>query len=188
MIELSELKAHLGADQVKTDPDRDTVLAGFEAAAVAFVEGETGRHFGAAAAFTEYLDGSGSVELRLNEKPTSLTSVHERLDAADAWTEILTASTNGWELQGLAVLRKGGCWERGTSYRVIYSFGYAAGSEPAEIRMLVIDLVKMRWRQRGVEGHASGRIGDYGFTLSDIEAIPGATEILDRWRWCRVSA
>lgn len=188
MIELAELKAHLGADQVKTDPDRDTVLTGFEAAAVAFVEGETDRYFGTDSVLTEYLEGSGSGELRLNEKPAALTSVHERTEVADAWTEILDTSTNGWELQGLAVLRKGGCWERGTSYRVIYSFGYAAGQEPAEIRMLVIDLVKMRWRQRGVEGHASGRIGDYGFTLSDIESVPGASEILDRWRWCRVSA
>lgn len=184
MIELADLKAHLGTDQVKHDPDRDTVLPKFEAAAVDFVQRETGRYFGASSSFTEYLEGEDDRELWLNEPADSITSVHERCDIGDTWEEILEGDSDGWELRDARLLRKGGCvWQRGYEYRVIYSFGYAAGSEPAEIRQLVTDLVALRWRQRGIEGHTSGKLGDYGFTVSDLEAIPGAAEILERWTW-----
>lgn len=184
MIELSALKAHLRSEEVKLDPDRDTILASLEAGAVAFVEGETERYFQASTTFTLYLIGNGQRELWLPEAPSAITSIEERSEVGEAWTEIDSADDDGWELRSHQVLRKGGnVWERGYEYRVVYDFGYTAGSEPAEIRQLVIDLVALRWRQRGIEGHASGAMGGYSFTISDLNAIPGAAEVLERWRW-----
>lgn len=189
MITVAVLKAHLGTESVKHDPDRDVVLVDLEAAAVAFVQRETGRYFGEAQTFTEYFDGHGAVELFLKESPAALTSVHERCDPGDSWVEITDSSDDGWELRGLKLLRKGGSvWEVGSEYRVIYDFGFTEGQEPADIRMLVIDLVKFWYRQRGVEGHVSGRIGDYGFTLGDLENIPGAMNTIESWQHRRVSA
>lgn len=184
MIELPALKAHLGTDAVRADPDRDTVLSSLEAAAVDFVQRETGRYFGASTTFTEYIDGEDDREIWLNEPASSVTSVHERCDIGDVWEEIAEGDSDGWELRDARLLRKGGCvWERGSEYRVIYDFGYAAGSEPGEIRQLVTDLVAHRYRQRGIEGHASGKLGDYGFTSADLDAITGARQVLERWTW-----
>jgi len=184
MIALADLKAHLRSLEVKVDPDRDTVLASLEAGAVAFVEGETDRHFGTTITITEYLQGTADDTLWLKEAPSAVTSVEERSEVGGTWTEIDTADSDGWELRSHQVLRKGGnVWERGYEYRVVYDFGYTSGSEPAEIRQLVTDLVSFRWRQRGLEGHASGAMSGYSFTLSDIEAIPGAEQVLERWRW-----
>ena len=183
MIDLTDLKAHLGGD-ARTDPDRDTVLLALEIAAVDFVQRETSRYFAVSTEHTEYIDGEDDRELWLNERPSATTSVHVRAEIGDDWTEILAGDSDGFELRGARLLRKGGAvWERGCEYRIIYDFGYAPGLEPSEIRQLVTDLVAHRWRQRGIEGHASGRLGDYGFTASDLEAIPGAREVLDRWTW-----
>lgn len=189
MISLDDLKAHLGTDQVKLDPDRDTVLPALEAAAVDFVERETGRHFSASATFTDYLDGSGTRDIWLREAPSNITSVHERCEIGDDWEEIVEGDADGFELRGRQLLRKGGCtWERGYEYRAIYDFGYTGGQEPKDIRQLVTDLVALRWRQRGIEGHASGTQGSYSFTVSDLESIPGASEVIDRWRGAPVVA
>lgn len=198
MINVDVLKAHLGTDQVKTDPDRDTVLPLLEAAAVDFVQQETGRHFGASTTITEYVDGNGDRAIWIGEAPASLTSVHVHDQPGDDWEEILAGDADGFELRGRRVIRKGGaCWERCREYRFVYDFGYAAGAEPPEIRDLVTQIVAVRWRQRGIEGHVSGSIGDYSFgtamtrpwSPSEIyAAIPAAQEIIDRWRGAPVVA
>ena len=197
MIELDELKAHIGSAEVAGHPDVDTVLAALEERAVAFLEGATERHFGASKTFTLYFDGTGSGTLWLPEKPAAITSVHEREAVGDAWDEIVGADADGFELRGARLLRKGDeVWERGHEYRVMFDFGYTAGQEPDDIRGLVKDLVALAWRRRGVEGFASGNIGDFTFstaatrpwTPSDLDTIPLAREIIDNWRWVGVGA
>lgn len=183
MIQLAELKAHLGTAAVETDPDADTVLVSLEERAVSFVERETRRHFGPSEPHVEHLEGTGTPRLWLRENPSSITSIEYRSSIGGDWTEIEEIADDGWELRQDRVLRKSGAfWDRDFEFRVTYDFGYASGSEPAEIRGLVIDLVAMRWRQRGLEGQGSGKIGDYGYAVSDIEAIPGARDIFRRWR------
>lgn len=187
MIQLSELKQHLGSAELATVPDADAVLVGLEEHAVDFLERETERHFGPSATHVEYLDGTGTRELFLNEAPAAITSVEYRCEIGDDWTELEAADSDGWELRGRRLLRKGGhAWERDEEYRVTYNFGYAEGGEPAEIRGLVIDLVAHRWRQRGIEGHSSGGLGDYRFSTADLDGVHLGHERLERWRWVRV--
>lgn len=184
MILLSELKQHLGSGELATVPDADAVLVGLEEHAVDFLERETGRHFGPSQTHIEHLDGSGGRELFLNEAPGAITSVEYRCEIGDDWTALASSSSDGWELRDRRLLRKGGyVWARDEEYRVTYDFGYAEGEEPPEIRGLVIDLVAHRWRQRGIEGHSSGGLGDYRFSAADLDGVHLGNERLDRWRW-----
>lgn len=186
MIEIDDLRYALNTGDLTAE---ETIfLTDLEKRAVAFVERTTGRHFGATQTFTEILDGKGNDTLWLNEAPGSITTVEERARAGDAWSVI-----TDFELRGARVIRTDGkVWTSSYEYRVTYDFGYAAGSEPGEIRQLVIDLVKLKYDERctnialSSEALADERYTRDAFT-SKLESIPWVRETLDAWRWPRVA-
>ena len=192
MITIPLLQQWLG------QPDEDgltDLLTTLEERAVDIVLEETERRFGVAASLTEYIIGDGNRTLRLNENPTAITSVAERLHVGDAWTTITEGDSDGFELRApktssptgkAKLLRKDGIvWRYGFEYRVIYSFGYVAGSEPGAIRQAVFDLVSLKYHGRGREGLQAFRAGDVSwtqFSADDILAVPGLKRTLARWR------
>lgn len=190
MIDLPDLLEWLGSPT-----GVDSLLVALEARAVDIVERETERHFGTSETFTEILQGTGRTTLWLNEAPSAVTSVEYRTYVGEDWTTITASADDGYELQdptsdsgGARLLRKGGfLWTRGYDFRVIYDFGYAAGSEPPEIRQAVIDLVTAKYRQRERQGLKSETIGEYSYTTDsmgtgDIASVPGLKRALSRWR------
>ncbi len=178
-------------------PGASDLLVTLEARAVDIITSETERYFGASTVHSEIISGEGCDRIWLNEAPTAVTSVEERCGAGDDWTAIDGAGSDGWELRapvsisGVTTLhRKNGLtWLFGHEYRVTYSFGYASGSEPAEIRQAVLDLVALKYNERGREGLRSETIGDYSWTAladsmgnRDLRAVPGWGSMVRRWR------
>ncbi|KKK47212.1 hypothetical protein LCGC14_3157500, partial [marine sediment metagenome] len=124
LIDLVETKTWL---KVTTSAD-DALLTALIARVTEFIEVQTGRFFAESAAHTEYFPGTGTLELWLNEPADTITSVHERSYPGDTFTEIVAGDSDGFELRGRRLLRKGlSRWIRGREYRVIYAFGYATG-------------------------------------------------------------
>ena len=165
------------------------LITELEVRAVAFIEGETGRFFGATGTtHTEYLAGTGAVALYLKETADTLTSVEERQQPGDTWTAIASADADGWEQRGHRLLRKGGSvWVKGYEYRVIYDFGYTAGSEPQTIKQLVRDLVKLKYDERLLNvAVTSEAVGPERYTraefAADVANLAWVKAILDRFR------
>lgn len=195
MIQLSELVAWLGNP---SDPEAPGLLVGLEERAVATIERETARHFGPVATHVETLVGDGTRKLRLRERPTEITSVEERQRPGDAWTEVTDTADDGWELSTpprlptpSSLLRKNGIpWRRGYEYRVTYEFGYAEGEEPSDIRQAVMDIVAVKYQERGREGVRGETIGDYSYSIMAtamgtrqlFTMVPGLAETIARWR------
>lgn len=197
MISVADLKAELG---VPEDPGIDSVLTSLETRALDLLQRETGRHFGASQAFTEYLTGDNSVALQLPEDPSAITTVKYRTYVGESWTSILSSDDDGWELRrssdrgitGARLLRKSSyVWTSGYEFEVVYSFGYTAGAEPGEIRTAVIKVVEFLYLERGRAGLRTESVGDlYSYsTMVDvagkrdiITAIPGLEDVVNRWR------
>jgi hypothetical protein len=194
VIALEDLKAWLGV----TGTDSDALLTALEARAVDFVQRETGRYFGIETERVELIRGDGSDTLGLRERPElesesvagGITLVESRALTAESWTAI--ADTE-WELHlpmddtgilGGALYRMGDVWRRDTRYRVTYDFGYVVGAEPGEIRQAVIDIVELKYLERGRFGLRGETLGDYSYTLGqrDIENVPDLMGTLNRWR------
>lgn len=194
MIEIGDLKAWLGNPQGN---GINALLTSLEARAVDILQKELDRYFGSEKTHTEIIEGDGTRRLWLNEAPSSLTSIEERYRPGDSWTAIAENDSDGWELRApkssagvAAVHRKNGhTWRFGYEYRVVYTFGYAAGSEPPDVRQAVLDLVALKFAERGRAGLRSESIGDYSYTTladsmgrRDLHSIPGWSEVRRRWR------
>lgn len=190
MIAIEELTSWLG------NPDEAGVTALLEALeemAVGLVQDETGRFFGAEETRTEYITGDGTRELHLNENPAAITSVGQRRYIGGSFRTITEASSAGFELRSpesavgrAKLLRKAGIgWSDGYEHRVVYDFGYAAGSEPVRIRQAVLDLVALKYHGRGYEGlktFAAGGVARTQFDARDILQVPGLARTLNLWR------
>lgn len=194
MIAVADLLDWLGNPN---EPGVTALLTALEARAVDIVEQETERYFGASTTRTEYLKGDDTNVLRLRERPATVTSLEYRMYVGDAWTAIVGADADGWELRlpasetaGGVLLRKAGlCWSSCYEFKATYTFGYTAGAEPGEIRQAVIDLVSFKYNERGREGLRSETIGDYSYTTlvdtmgkRDLLQVPGLMRTLARWR------
>lgn len=185
LIGLSETKEWLG---VKTTAD-DDLLAALIKRVAQFIEAQTGRFFDISTSHTEFVPGNGSGELWLNEPADTITSVHERAFPGDPFTEIVEGDSDGFEIRGRRLLRKGRArWNWGREYRVIYPFGYATG--PEDVRQLALDLVKLKYQERDTNlSLQSFQIGDTRWTraLSDdaLMAVPFVAETIGHWRGLR---
>jgi hypothetical protein len=195
MIPLSELKAYLGIEA--TDQASDVALFEMEKNAVAFVETHTHRYFGPPAAFEEIIVGDGTRKLWLAEPPlpdaeaeygTRVGTVEERsVPGADP---VLLEERTDFEVrtpghEGILVRWGGNVWTRGYEYTVTYWRGYPYGTEPGDIRQVVLDLCSVKHNQAGQEGVKSETIGGYSyalFTAADLGNVPGAQATLDGWK------
>jgi hypothetical protein len=182
-----------------SEPSVSTVLEALEARAVEIIQAEADRYFGTPIEHVEQLVGDGSDKLYLRERAdpeaesVPAITVEYRAETGDAWVEITEAGVDGWEVElprpvwlGAVLRRKGGgVWTAGYQYRVTYTFGYAAGEEPGDIRQAVIDLVSFKYLERGREGLKSETIGDYSYThmdAADLESLPSIADTVRRWR------
>jgi len=184
-------------DRIGAAPEDEAVLVELEAAAVKFVETQTGRYFGPQKSVTAVLRGNGSARLWLPETPASaVASVVEREYAGATGTTILNTSEDGFVQRTIGtetvLVRKGagGVWRFGYEYEVTLTVGYVAGSEPADIYEAVIGLVNA-WhavREMGggvVRSATEGRVSRtlaINDSVSFTEAVPGLRETLLSWR------
>lgn len=137
MISVTDLKFHLNLPTSFTT--HDDYLDALEEAAVSYVERVTGRYFGAAGARTEYLSGTGIDTLWLADIPTTITSVTERDSLTDAGTELV--EDTDYVVRGNRLVYVSNTWDADYEYEVVYTAGYAAGAEPADVRQAVKMLV-----------------------------------------------
>lgn len=187
MIPADELIALTGATEADT-----AALEALERGAVAFIERQTDRYFGPPEEITEYVTGAGGRRIWLRDHPIvdeyhALAIVERSYPGGDA-TEI---SDSVWQLREsdrefpLVRLGSDGPWTRDFEYAVTYWRGYEEGDEPADIRQLVLDLVKVRWQLRGHEALRSETIGGYSYVRfgnDDVDACAGAWSTIEAWR------
>jgi hypothetical protein len=194
MISLDELRIALDID---SSVDED-ILEKLEAAAVAFVERETGWHFVGVDDVVEVVTGDGSDRLRLRGMVTTApATVSEAAYVGATPTTITATASDGYELRtkGVPVNRiylvrkQGYVWHDGYEYTVTADRGYTAGAEPTEIRELVRDLVLLKWNERDAAGGVfrSESIGPYTYTAGDLSRLSSeagtmpAASVLAHW-------
>lgn len=147
MISLRDLKKQCEVEE--TEHAHDVYLVDLGDRALAHVNRKTRRNFGPIAQVTETLQGTGGSRLWLTEaaiEPDATTealpiSVIERAGPGDEETTITAAGDDGYVLRnnGLALVRKGGCWSSLCEYEVTYWRG--AVSLPADVEQAVLFLV-----------------------------------------------
>lgn len=166
------------------------VLAEFRDRAIAFVERQTTRYFGAPRTVTEYVEGNGARALTLAEAVRAGTPTVEERGCPGAAATAVTTFALRREGTRSVLVRTDGWWRLGWEYAVTYEQGYADDAGPGDIAALVIALVGQRLATRGKEGLASETIGGYAYTHpaihafedGDLRAIPGAVRTLEAWR------
>lgn len=139
MIPLRTLKGALRLDPDSTAEDEHLEL--LEAAAVAYVEDETGRYYRAPAERTERVEANGQRSLWLTSDPVgdvAVTLDGAAVDAAD------------FEVFGRE-LRHANYWGRSIApvvAEVTYTAGYEPQEAPADIRFAVVQLVTHWYENR----------------------------------------
>jgi hypothetical protein len=175
----------------------------WERGAVAFVERQTGRYFGEPDELTEYLIGDGTRNLWIRDRVVpvdtdsgeeyAVASVRARTNPGGDPTELEQGTdylVRPLDRETPLVRTGGNVWTRGTEYEVLYLRGYVLGTEPADIRQLVIDLIKIRATLWGKEGLSGESIGGYSYTRpaihafedGDLRSIVGAMATIKAWR------
>ena len=134
---------------------------------ISLVERHSGRLYTSPAGeVTEILDGGNAVRgadvligsdraaalsfVTLKEKPNgALTSVSFRPSIGDAW-EVKTLSD--FEVDGRNVYALAADFPRGRrNVRIVYTFGYAEDAAPADAHLLMLEMVKAQYEQRGAD-------------------------------------
>jgi hypothetical protein len=146
MFALDELKQHLRI----TGTEEDAYIAKLEAAAVQFVETQTGRYFGPVRSVTEYRRGFRQ-SLVLRNPPDGPVTVLRRYTAT---SDSVALADTEYAVRGRQLIRPSG-WGA-YEYEVTYTTGYTMGMEPADIRDVVRKLVAMAFHARsGIDGQLS---------------------------------
>lgn len=166
LVRLVEIKQYLGLEDDDSD---DEIIQDIENAVADFVEEYTGRHFGSIQTFQNVINGTGTRVIWLENEPTSFTSVEER-DSPDTSTWDTVDSTD-YEVHGRKLFNLEGDWKRGRlNYRVNYDAGYNKEDLPSQIRLAIKELVAWKYRKIGKEGIRRERIGDYSYTVADVQS------------------
>lgn len=169
MIATDDLRKWLDADS-----GSDEIIAAAEVSAVAIAERLTGRYLGPTQSVVFVLDGSGFERVWLDDPPASVSEVATRATLASSW-EVLEAGT--YEVHDRALVRiDGRVWPRGAHLiRVTCSRGFSEGGEPADIRQLVRDLVKILFRD-------GRKVPLEDLQIDGLSRQPGVAEIVARYR------
>lgn len=194
MISTTDLRVWLGIDAGDTTYDK--ILGDLEPRAVALLQRESGRYFGAVASTTEYLAGRGTPDLWLAEVPVGdpaiPATVIQRSGPGARETTITAVDDDGYVLrtsdrEARLVRKSGYVWTEGQEFEVTYDRGYAAGSEPGDVLQAVIDIVTRTFKRRGSEGLKSESIGGYSYTVldddgSELVISPFTQSVIRNWR------
>lgn len=182
MISIPELKRALCIPA--TDTSRHTDIAAVERAAVAFMERETGRHFGEPTEFVERLNGATADTLWLKEIPLEDPAILVETLGGTTWTETDAAD---YETDGTKLIMVNGYWAEGNrNIRATYTAGYEAGQEPPDVREAVKQIAVAMWKAQKSSGMKSESIGGYSYTREDMTKLPGVRETIWHWRRVRV--
>jgi hypothetical protein len=183
MWDLNSVKAWLEITVDTTDAEIQMLMD----RALDAVERELDWYFGASREISEILDGSGLRSLYLRQPPLNGVVVSERTTVGGTWAVVDAAE---YELGGNGItagrgMFNAGDWTRGVlNYRAVYDEGFTV--MPGDIEQLLLDLVSAKWRNRGTEGLKSERIGDYAYTLGELEASDQWAKVVGRWRRGRI--
>ena len=157
MIPLAELKSALRIDADQDAHDAD--LLRLEPAAVAACERVTGRYFGPPATLKETVEGTGQRELWLRNEPHEVASVTIVGNPGGALAQLVPATF--YAVRGRRLVGAGGwgyeSWPH--EYEVVYSAGYEPGTEPADVRQAVHDLVAL-WFEQRIPGAVPPRVDE----------------------------
>ena len=168
-----------------TTSGQDSLLALVKAAVEQYVKTYTGRDL-LVASYTEYYDGDGTGNLRLNQRPiVSVTSIHADPARNFASASLIPASDLIGDARSFVV-----GWLELFSYtflkgkkaiKVVYSAGYATVPvDLAQATMLIIcKQYKVAFKQLYAEG--SQQVGDVQITLSPDAFPKDAMDILNRY-------
>lgn len=191
MVPLADLKAWLGIDA--GDTTYDAILTNLEPRAVAVLQREANRYFGAVAETTEYLTGRGTADLWLAEVPAAIPATVIRRSGPGAKETTITATDDdGYVLrasdrEARLVRKSGHTWADGQEFEATYNRGYVAGSEPGDVQQAVIDIVTRTFKRRGSEGLKSESVGGYSYTVADDDGSelvisPFTQSVIRNWR------
>jgi len=190
MISTATLIALLGGAITDGPDGPDSVkLAFLEAAAVAKVEGMTGRLFRAADDVTDYRNGTGEQDLELRCPVVEETTPVVYIGSGGAWGSPITASYEVRPHPQLGIRNIlhlfGATWPYGGNgnIRIDYEGGYEAGDEdgdllaPGDIRLLVARLTSQLFNSQPVATSASGASP----ATASVELPDDLQAIVDRW-------
>lgn len=163
--------------------------------AVAWVETQTGRYFGAPLPVTEYLTGTGGADLYLGERPresedpdTPLVTVTEQCAPGATPTAVTGFAVRASRYDAHLRRTDGQRWTLGAEYAVSYQRGYEVDHGPPDIEQLLLDWVALGIGTRGAEGLQSESLAGYsyerasGISTDPITQLPGARATLAAWR------
>lgn len=152
MISIAQLHRALKV----TGTSQDDYLAGLEAAAVSYLQRRLGWFIGEEEEVTEYIEGSGSARLWLNDEPAAaIDEVLERVAPGADPVTITASGSDGFLHRGKKLVRKNAlAWVRGYEYEVTYTRGYQSledpsptNTPPAEVQQMV-EFLTAHWFER----------------------------------------
>lgn len=147
MVPLAQLKAALRIEPDQTADDAELVR--LEAAAVAYCERRTGRHFGEPEQLTEVIEGCGGRDLWLTNEPRTVASVAIIGTPGGASRQAIPAEF--YTVRGRRLVGAGG-WGSASwphDIEVQYEAGFPDGEAPADLQQAVTQLVAL-WFELGL--------------------------------------
>lgn len=182
---LSDLKTHLQIPVGNTTRDAQltAILAGTEDL-VLKLAADVGIQIVKETGLEALLDGGDSTRLFLPLRPViAVTSVQLSSDQVwgteEAPENVVEATKYRWYPRiGMIKRVDGSVWTMGAqNVRVIFSAGY--DPTPVGVKHGIVTLAAVLSGQAGKEGIASEKIGDYSYSLQDLEQTsPGAYKLL----------
>jgi hypothetical protein len=174
VIPVAEVRDALGVGA-----EHDTTLARLIQEATAALGRALGRYLGSPVERREVKCG-GTVVFLVDDPTDEEVTVETRPSAFDQWEAVDIADV---VVEGREVWTRHGFPAGGKTVRVTYMAGYAIGEGPEELRGLVLDLVKLKWNERGAVGlMKSETLGDYSYTRGDMEKLASWGEVVNHWR------
>ena len=177
-VTLASAKAWMGI----TDAAHDAEIQALIDRMLYTVQLELDWYFGIGRPAEEILDGPGNRALWLRQPPLAGVTVRYRAGVGEDWEMV---DADDYEADGRGLFHVGN-WTAGVrNYRVNYAEGFV--TMPGDIEQLILDLVSMKWQRRTTDpALKSERIGDYAYTLADLEESQYWTNVLMRWRRGRI--
>jgi hypothetical protein len=178
VISILDLKGHAG---IPHDAD-DDLLEAYEAAAVAAFQHDSGKYVGPPEAVTEYLNVNRPERVLLlkdpalaedlSVSPNILAPIVETVSSGDDYD---IADEADYVVEGDRVIHLTGFWPWGfRAVRVTYWRGYAADTEPADVRQAVREIVAHMYEHREA------------VTDLNLNEVPmGARQTIQRYRKVR---
>jgi hypothetical protein len=145
MIPLHLLRSHLNIDADLTEDDQ--LIIQMEAAAVEYVQNETGRYFGPIALLTDVLYGYAGAPLWLRATP--IMDDDERPFLLEEFAgDVFTPLTAGEYTVAGARIYPVRRWQTHRMLRATYWGGYLPGDEPADVQQAVREIVTRMYERR----------------------------------------